>query len=632
MASRKWENEDDLDDDERELQKLRQSSHYSGGLSKKPSKNTPIAAFSSNTIQETPEEDENTKLMHQFDLPTSFGTKKANTNNNKVSNDMMQKTKRVGPVRVGPTRSSPSDDNNSNTQQDTTTTESDGLQGRIPNRLPAKRVSQEQEEDEGNINFYKIPFSHEVQLTSHLRMVSALALDPSGSRLLTGSGDCSVKFWDFAGMDVSLRSFRTIEPVEGNHIKSLQYSNSGDKFLVATSNCQAKIYDRDGFQKGECVKGDMYLADMGNTKGHVSALTKASWHPTNKDFFATSSMDGTIRIWDINKILVKQQNVLKAKNQAGKKTAVTTSSYNLDAKLIAGGCQDGSIQLWPADGPYNRPHITFRPGHQDGSDITCLAFSSDGHTLVSRSMDDTMKVWDIRNPKSSLATFDELSNFGETDCIFSPDDRLIVTGTSVKKGEGTGLLVFYDKKDLSRVKQIGVAKGASVVSILWHPKINQIIAGTSEGKTHIYFDPQLSTNGALLSVVRAPRKQDPNDYEPPRPILNPHSLPMYTETPNSKRKEAKARYDPRKSAKIEVAQAEQGPGKAGRIGSSLTQHLMKNYISKDTTREEDPREALLKFAGAEPVFFAAYQKTQPETKFDYSEETEDGAVKPEDKK
>jgi len=49
-------------------------------------------------------------------------------------------------------------------------------------------------------------------------MVSALSLDPSGSRLATGSYDNYVKLWDFNGMDMSLKSFRTFEPEEGNQV------------------------------------------------------------------------------------------------------------------------------------------------------------------------------------------------------------------------------------------------------------------------------------------------------------------------------------------------------------------------------------------------------------------------------
>lgn len=44
--------------------------------------------------------------------------------------------------------------------------------------------------------------------------VSALGLDPSGARLITGGYDYDVRFWDFAGMDASLQAFRSLQPCE----------------------------------------------------------------------------------------------------------------------------------------------------------------------------------------------------------------------------------------------------------------------------------------------------------------------------------------------------------------------------------------------------------------------------------
>ena len=44
--------------------------------------------------------------------------------------------------------------------------------------------------------------------------VSALAMDPSGARVITGGYDYEVRLWDFAGMDSSLQSFRTVRPCE----------------------------------------------------------------------------------------------------------------------------------------------------------------------------------------------------------------------------------------------------------------------------------------------------------------------------------------------------------------------------------------------------------------------------------
>jgi len=38
---------------------------------------------------------------------------------------------------------------------------------------------------------------------------------------------------------------------------------------------------------------------MANTKGHVAALTDGKWHPTERNLFMTSSLDGSIRVFDL---------------------------------------------------------------------------------------------------------------------------------------------------------------------------------------------------------------------------------------------------------------------------------------------------------------------------------------------
>lgn len=90
------------------------------------------------------------------------------------------------------------------------------------------------------------PISHELVLRDHTKVISALTLDLSGARVLSGSHDYDCKLWDFGGMNASVKPFKTWEPAGSYYIHDLKYSNAGDKFLCISGTSQAKLYDRDG--------------------------------------------------------------------------------------------------------------------------------------------------------------------------------------------------------------------------------------------------------------------------------------------------------------------------------------------------------------------------------------------------
>uniref|UniRef100_A0A8C3GYL7 WD repeat-containing protein 70 n=1 Tax=Corvus moneduloides TaxID=1196302 RepID=A0A8C3GYL7_CORMO len=450
-------------------------------------------------------------------------------------------------------------------------------------------------EEEDNNPVKKIPDSHEITLQHGTKTVSALGLDPSGARLITGGYDYDVKFWDFAGMDASLQAFRSLQPCECHQIKSLQYSSTGDVILVVSGNSQAKVLDRDGFPVMECIKGDQYIVDMTNTKGHTAMLNSGCWHPKIKEEFLTCSNDGTVRTWDVNNEK-KHKSVFKPRSVQGKRVIPTTCTYSRDGKLIAAGCQDGSIQIWDRNMSVSPFHC--RQAHASGTDTSCLTFSYDGTVLASRGGDDTLKIWDIRQFKKPLNSADGLpSFFPMTDCCFSPDDKILVTGTSVKKGGGSGKLFFFYRETFQKLYEIEVTD-ASVVRCLWHPKLNQIMVGTGNGLAKVYYDPVKSQRGAKLCVVKTKRKERQAETLTQDYIITPHALPMFREPrQRSTRKQLeKDRLDPMKSHKPEPPVA--GAGRGGRVGThgvTLSSYIVKN-IALDKTDDSNPREAILRHA------------------------------------
>ncbi|CAG5122060.1 unnamed protein product [Candidula unifasciata] len=486
-----------------------------------------------------------------------------------------------------------------------------------------------EDEDENPLN--KIPSSHEIVLEHGHKTISALALDPSGARLVTGSFDFDVKLWDFAGMDASVKSFRSLRPCECHQIKGLEYSITGDTLLVISGNAQAKIIDRDGFEVMECVKGDQYLVDQASTKGHTASLNSGCWNPKLREEFLTCSNDCTLRLWDINK-QQKHKNIIKTKTVGGRKTVPTACTYSNDGRYIVAGCNDGSIQLWDHS-KHSFVNVAMQNKHAHGSqsDITCLRFSYDGTTLASRSGDQTLKLWDLRKFQQPLGTASGLKNyFPMTDCLFSPDDRLLVTGISLDKNETEGKIVFLDRQSLKVVKEMHVSN-SSTVRILWHPRLNQMVVGCGDGSAKLYYDPQKSHRGAMLCVIKKERKVKQAEIMAAQNIITPYALPMFRQgRPTSTRKqEEKVRKDPVKSHRPDLPVI--GPGTGGRVGAkgaTLSQYVAQQIASrKADPYEKDPRGAILRHAkeAAENPYWVdpAYKKTQPTPMFQLPDTDDD---------
>lgn len=83
--------------------------------------------------------------------------------------------------------------------------------------------------------------SNYIFIQTILQVVSSVAVDHSGSRVLSGSYDYSVRMYDFQGMNSRLASFRQLEPFEGHQVRNLSWSPTADRFLCVTGSAQAKV-------------------------------------------------------------------------------------------------------------------------------------------------------------------------------------------------------------------------------------------------------------------------------------------------------------------------------------------------------------------------------------------------------
>jgi 26S proteasome regulatory subunit T2 len=508
--------------------------------------------------------------------------------------------------------------------------------------------SDESDEDE-------FPASHDLVFKTHEKAVTTITVDASGSRMITGSTDCTIKLHDFASMTPStLRAFKSVEPSvkkqttasEWHPVHLAQFNPlSPTHILVISATSQAKIFSRDGEDLTEFVKGDMYLRDLRNTKGHVSEITSGTWSPTDHNLCVTAGTDSTLRIWDINMGRMQKEVIVHKSRAAGSagRSRMTAVAWGSPAQggnnILVASALDGSLVMWGGDGPFTRPSGEIQAAHTKDTWTSGVDISLDGRLVVTKGGDDTIKLWDTRKFKQPITTSPHISGskyFPTSNIQFSSSGANIVTGSE------TGHLHILTTATLKPELITPVTPGSPLISVLWHEKLNQILTGSANAETHMLYNPTLSRNGAVLIMSKAPKRRHIDD-DPSRTMdlslglsgdtfINSNGMPNSATSWSARHPtigltaSGRSRDPRRPHLPMQTPFAKSQPDE---------KHI-KEHIPLSSMRDEDPREALLKYAEKaekDPVFTAAWKHTQPKAIYaELSEEEDEKGDGPERKK
>jgi hypothetical protein len=234
-----------------------------------------------------------------------------------------------------------------------------------------------------------------------------------------------------------------------------------------------------------------------------------------------------------------------------------------------------------------------------------------------------MKLWDLRNTREPIVAWDGLPNAStHTDVCISPDEQFIVTGTSsgMRKGAGRGQLLFYQRDTLALAK--AVEFDCSVLRIIWHDRIRQIVLGLADNTVRVLYDPKISERGALQCVSKPAPRHDPaaevefapQVYIPVEEDLMKKQMSVEKQLRMIKRRERFQEQGRTRAPSKNPVMPPVVPGTGGRLGSSTTQFLLRDAGIVNPEAEEDPREALLRLdekTKKNPYFTRQYLETQP---------------------
>ncbi|EEB06530.2 WDR70 family WD repeat protein [Schizosaccharomyces japonicus yFS275] len=498
--------------------------------------------------------------------------------------------------------------------------------------------------DESDDEDVGVPSSHELVLKEHSKCITTGTFDVSGTRFISGSLDNTIRCWDFHGMDAyNPKPFHVYDPANIDIERSGRYpvvkltASPKNTILTLYSHSKPMVLDTNGKVLADFVKGDAYIRDMLNTKGHVMEITDGCWKPQSSQVFLTCSADSTARIWDVERTKSQIQVFVHRTDAAAgiSRPHVSACAWNpSDENQICTAVNDGSVHFWDLRSRLLRPSSKIMHAHAPNTNVQSLLFTKSGTKLLSRGGDNLVKVWDTRNIKTALAVSCELKtpSFG-SNAIFSPNEKLVLVGNCASSSEGCFLNVL-NAEDLSLHARLSFAlQGSSVgessiTSISWNDRINQLAVGMSSGDVHVLFSAMESLRGAKDAVLKGPKTKHIDDNLTNTVYINAldgsggtsNGLGLVEETnesissyfTNARKRKNEARKNPILSRQPQI----------GRVSEAIDEAS----VPFASMRDEDPREALLRYAELakkDPIFTKTYTETQPKPVYQNVTEAED---------
>jgi WD40 repeat protein len=256
-------------------------------------------------------------------------------------------------------------------------------------------------------------------LTGHSNSVRACAYSPDGKRIISASYDKTLKIWDAeSGAEI-----RTLTG-HSNRVQACAYSPDGKRLVSASGDNTLKIWDP---ETG---------AEIRTLAGHSWDVNACSYSPDGKHI-VSASHDQTLKIWDA-------ESGAEIRTLAGHSYFVYACSYSPDGNRIVSVSspqmhEGWELKIWDAE---TGAEIRTLTGHSKW--VRACAYSPDGKHIVSASDDNALKIWDAETG-ADIATL--TGHSGVLTCAYSPDGKRIVSASG-------GTLKIWDAETGTEVRTL----------------------------------------------------------------------------------------------------------------------------------------------------------------------------------
>ncbi len=344
-------------------------------------------------------------------------------------------------------------------------------------------------------------------LSGHSDVVTHVAFDRDGTRIVTSSWDNTARIWNATtGAEIA-----TLRAGAGAFMSAV-FSNDGSKVVVALWDNTARVLDARSGQ------------ELALLKGHEAGVWYASFSP-NDARVVTASWDKTARVWDAN--TGREIAVLR-----GHSREVHTARYNRSGTRIVTASEDHSARIWDAA---TGKEIAALEGHDQ--QVMSAAFSPDGSEIVTGAFDNTARIWDANTANQKLVLRGHEGRVSAAS--FSGDGGWVVTSSMDRTARiwdatsGKELMVLRGHEDqvtsaaispdrahvvtssrdrtvrvwdVAGSKQIGLLEGHSggVMSATFSPDGSKILTSSNDSTARIWDAPSEKDEPLVLAGGKDP--------------------------------------------------------------------------------------------------------------------------------
>ncbi|KAL4232139.1 hypothetical protein ACF0H5_009714 [Mactra antiquata] len=261
----------------------------------------------------------------------------------------------------------------------------------------------------------------------HTGPVTCCCFDKTGSKIVTGSRDMSIRIWDIVGymLDDSTPPLHIIHNAHNDWITDCKLSNNGpDRLITSSNDFNLKVWDisKIGTTPGETQKdstGPNKCTVKHNLKGHMAAINHIAF---NNGCIVSTCADGSVKVWankgvEITTLYGHTQRangcdmLVKIRNEDLKETesmdwsnedsndsssSNNTSQPKLEDVLLATCGDDGTVRLWS---PLQANELASLTGHSDK--VLSVASNNQGHVCTT-SLDNSIKLWSCDQDANKL--------------------------------------------------------------------------------------------------------------------------------------------------------------------------------------------------------------------------------------